>query len=66
LNIISTNIADKEFRRLVYIRYADDFIVGLNCDILIAKVTADIIADFIRDTLKIELKSKQVINFRHD
>jgi len=31
LNIISTDLNDGEFRRLFYIRYADDFIIGVDC-----------------------------------
>lgn len=68
LNIISTNIADKDFKRLFYIRYANDFIVGLDCDILTAKIVTENIKDFIRDILKMEIKikHKQIINFRHN
>jgi hypothetical protein len=66
LNIISTDLADKEFRRLYYIRYADDFIVGIDSDISTAKNVSQDIVKFISDELKMDLKQQQIINYRHE
>jgi len=64
--IILIKKVDKDFKRLFYIRYANDFIVGLDCDILTAKIVTENIIDFLRNILKMKIKHKQIINFRYN
>jgi hypothetical protein len=66
LNIISTNKIDNELKRLFYIRYAAEFIIGLDCDMMTAKIILENITNFICDILKLDLKYKHIMNFRHN
>lgn len=65
LNIISTNLYDGDFRRLFYIRYADDFIIGVDCCKFDAMWLMHDIKTFINDDLKMELSQQEIISFRH-
>ncbi len=58
-------IADKNFRRLQYVRYADDFIIGLDGDKLSALEIAQKASIFIKEYLKMEIKNNEVIGFKH-
>jgi retron-type reverse transcriptase len=65
LKIISTDVKDNDFKRLYYIRYADDFIIGLDCNKIDALNVMDFIKHFIFNTLKMELKNEEIISFRN-
>jgi len=66
LNLISVDVTDSEFRRLFYIRYADDFIIGVDCCESDAKLVMLDIQKFLNDILKMQLSFKEIIKFKHN
>jgi group II intron reverse transcriptase/maturase len=62
LSKMSTQVVnDPNFRRLKYVRYADDFILGLNGPCGDAENIKQCIGDFLRDHLKLELSPEKTL-----
>ena len=57
---MATQVAyDPGYRRLKYVRYADDFLLGFHGPECEAETIKGRIGDFLRDHLKLELSSRQ-------
>jgi len=65
LNVISTDLKDREFRRLFYVRYADDFIIGVDCCKSDAISVMSDIKNFLHNKLNMELSNEEIISFRN-
>lgn len=57
----SRDMYDPNFRRLKYVRYADDFILAVTGTKQEAEAIRDAIAVFLRETLKLELSSEKTL-----
>jgi retron-type reverse transcriptase len=57
----STNNFDPDYRRLRYIRYADDFLLGFDGPKEEAEAIKNQIAEFLRDHLKLELSPEKTL-----
>ncbi len=57
----SRDMYDPNFRRLKYVRYADDFIIAFIGTRKEAEAVRDAIAAFLRDRLKLELNSEKTL-----
>ena len=67
-SISSIDLMDSNFRRVRYVRYADDFLVGIIGDKAFAKQIKQEIADFLKTKLKLRLSDNKtkITNARHD
>jgi len=63
----SINVMDKSFVRVKYVRYADDFLVGVIGNKALAKSIKQEISDFLSTTLKLRLSDKKtkITNAKH-
>jgi len=61
LRIASRNPFDEKFRRLRYIRYADDFMLGLDGPKAEAEAIRDRLREFLHDHLKLELSQAKTL-----
>lgn len=52
---------DPNFRRMVYVRYADDFLIGIIGDKEEAKITKTQLANFLHDHLQLELSASKTL-----
>ncbi|KOA21352.1 group II intron-encoded protein LtrA [Clostridium homopropionicum DSM 5847] len=52
---------DKEFKRVIYVRYADDFIVGISGNKKFAEEIRDRIKLFLQDNLKLQLSMEKTL-----
>lgn len=57
----STDQFDTEYKRLQYVRYADDFIVGIIGNKEDAKIIKEHISDFLQDKLKLTLSEEKTL-----
>lgn len=55
------NERDADFRRLYYVRYADDFLIGINGSKRDAEAVQGWLSDFLRDRLKLELSEEKTL-----
>ena len=62
---IKSNFFDEGFKHFYYIRYANDFIVGLDCNKLTATNVLKSIITYISNILKIDLIDSYINNFKH-
>eukprot|EP00455_Lapot_gusevi_P030080 TRINITY_DN3226_c0_g3_i1.p1 TRINITY_DN3226_c0_g3~~TRINITY_DN3226_c0_g3_i1.p1 ORF type:complete len:772 (-),score=-170.68 TRINITY_DN3226_c0_g3_i1:2552-4867(-) len=60
-NIRFSDPMDPNYRRLHYVRYADDFIVGVEGSLKEAKDIRELLAEFLRNELKLELNMDKTI-----
>ena len=67
-SLSSIDVMDPNFRRVKYVRYADDFLVGIIGDKSFAKQIKQEIADFLKTKLKLRLSDNKtkITNLRHD
>jgi len=68
LNLIpSIDLMDKSFVRVRYVRYADDFLVGVIGDKALAKSIKQELGDFLKTTLKLRLSDEKtkITNAKH-
>lgn len=56
-----TDMLSNSFKRLRYVRYADDFLVGFICDRCEALIIKNHIKNFLREHLHLELKNYKMI-----
>jgi retron-type reverse transcriptase len=63
-NIPSRDPLDTNFKRLHFVRYADDLIVGISGSKLDAVVIKNRISAFLKENLKMDLKKDEILNFR--
>jgi group II intron reverse transcriptase/maturase len=63
----SIDPSDPQFRRLRYIRYADDFILGFAGPYSEAEKIKELLQDFLRDSLKLEMSEEKtkITHARH-
>lgn len=61
--IISRDQMDNNFKRLNFVRYADDFIVGVDGSLSDAKLLGDKIIEFLKNILFFEIKRFTIKNF---
>jgi group II intron reverse transcriptase/maturase len=52
---------DPDFRRLYYVRYADDFLVGINGDKAEADALKSWLGEYLRDELQLELSAEKTL-----
>jgi group II intron reverse transcriptase/maturase len=57
----STDVNDPTYRRLKYVRYADDFLLGFNGPRSEAEEIKQQLRDFLRDQLKLELSEEKTL-----
>jgi len=62
-NIISRDQMDENFKRLNFVRYADDFIIGIDGSLNDAKMIMDKVILFLKDVLNFEIKRSTIKNF---
>jgi len=55
------DVDDPEYRRLLYVRYADDFLLGFAGPIAEAKEIKEKLRIFLQDTLKLELSAQKTL-----
>jgi group II intron reverse transcriptase/maturase len=67
-NIASVDVMDPNFKRIKYVRYADDFLIGIIGNKAYAKQIKQEIADFLRIKLKLRLSDNKtkITHARHD
>lgn len=67
-NLSSIDLMDSTFRRVRYVRYADDFLIGTISDKAYAEQLKLEIANFLKDVLKLKLSDEKtkVTNALHD
>ena len=67
-NMISVDAMDSNFKRVKYVRYADDFLIGIIGNKAFAKQIKQEIADFLGTRLKLRLSDHKtkITNARHD
>lgn len=64
-NINPLLINDKNFKRLVYLRYANDFIIGIDASKEEAYTVYESIKEFLMETLKFNIKdNSQILHYR--
>ncbi len=61
LKLPSKNPADPDYRRLRYVRYADDFLLGFAGPRIEAEDIKQALGDYLRDTLKLELSENKTL-----
>jgi len=61
LSIPATDPFDPEFRRMYYVRYADDFLVGISGSKADAVAIKDWLAEFLRTELQLELSAEKTL-----
>lgn len=65
LGIIPGNMVDKNFKRLLYVRYADDFLIGIDGSKEDSQKVMCSVKNFLIETLNFELKDNfEILNFR--
>ena len=66
-NILSVDVMDASFVRVRYVRYADDFLVGVIGNKALAKSLKQEISDFLKITLKLSLSNEKtkITNAKH-
>jgi len=67
-DMASVDVMDSNFKRVKYVRYADDFLIGIIGDKKYAKQIKQEIADFLRIKLKLRLSDNKtkITNALHD
>ena len=61
LSMVSGNALDETYRRLWYVRYADDFLIGvIGSKAECVKIKADL-TDYMQETLKLELSAEKTL-----
>ncbi|HAX72010.1 MAG TPA: hypothetical protein DCY20_00650 [Firmicutes bacterium] len=66
--VSATDLMDANFRRIKYVRYADDFLIGIIGDKAYAEQLKTEIGNFLKDVLKLRLSDEKtkVTNAAHD
>jgi len=61
LNMPATDPQDPNFRRMYYVRYADDFLIGISGSKGDAQETKTWLTEYLQDELKLELSQKKTL-----
>jgi len=61
LTISSVDPMDENYRRMKYVRYADDFVIGIASSKNDAKQIKQIVTDFLLDKLQLELSEEKTV-----